>query len=596
MATQDLHPKNSENNDSKWGHKWGFADTEFVVNDDGSVTLTGDRYPLCGHKLPYFLPYMEEAIGVSIDWKSPRQEVLDKPVPPARYNEQFYQILNQYFPSHCYSADDHDRLLHSHGFTMIDETNKVLYDKVDQVVDLVFYLESEADAQKLIQLAAQHNVCLVPFGGGTSVSGALMMPHQEERMIVAIDTKRMNQIEWIDTDNGRACVQAGITGKQLDETLEKVGFTSGHEPDSREFSTLGGWIATNASGMKKNRYGNIEDIVETIHLITPAGELTEQFPSPRNSMGMPIQNLAFGSEGNLGLITKAIIRIRPLPEVQNYGSLVFPDFDTGVKFLHKLSQTNFVPASIRLVDNDQFRWGQSIKPQTTGWSAWISRLQQLYLLRVLKFSPHKLVAATIVMEGSKQEVTYQEKSIKALAKQYDGISGGSTSGQRGYLLTYAIAYIGQFVLSYELFGETFETTVPWTKIQAVRRAVKSELVELHRKFDLPGKPYVCSRVTQVYPTGVCMYFTMLLYTKDIEGGPEIFNHIYKSLRSKIIEHGGSLSHHHGIGKIRKDYLKDVLSPASIQLLQKLKEASDPHNIFGVRNNVMGLQQTRNETT
>lgn len=578
-------------NDTQWEHKWGFADTEFVVNADRSVSLTGNRHPLCGLKLPHFLSYIDKSLGIRLDWDQPREEVQNKPVAPPQCNDNFCAEIAQLFPEHQFSIADRDRLRHSHGYTMIDEINKVLYDRIERAADMVFYCESESDAETLIRLAVAHNVCLVPYGGGTSVSGALILPAEEDRMIVVVNMSRMNQVEWIDRENGRACVQAGITGKTLDEVLQKAGFTSGHEPDSREFSTLGGWIATHCSGMKKNRYGNIEDIVETVNLITPAGIVAQNFPSPRSSIGMQLQDLCFGSEGNLGLITKAIIRIRPLPDVQKYSSLIFPNFNQGVAFLRQLSKTSFIPASIRLVDNNQFQWGQSIKPEVKGFAAWIDRLQKFYLFKVLKFSPDSLVAATLLMEGSKEEVIYQEKNIYALAKRYGGIVGGASNGQRGYLLTYTIAYIGQFLLKFNLFGETFETTVPWNQIEAVRESVRAELEAQHKKHNLPGKPYICSRVTQVYATGVCMYFTLLLPTKGVDQAPEVFNHIYTALREKVMEHGGSISHHHGVGKIRRKFMKKVVSPSSILLLRKLKEASDPTNTFGIRNGIFGIDES-----
>lgn len=592
MNMTDQHNLNINQNheDQEWDHKWGFADTEFVVNNDGSVTLTGNRYLLCGQKLPYFLSYLEESVGVTIDWNQPRLEVKNKPISPPLREEEFLSVLREHFPSRCFSDDDRDRLCHSHGLTMIDELNEVLYGKLERSVDLVFYCESETDAHTLVQLAIEHNICLVPYGGGTSVSGALILPPEETRMIVAVDTRRMNQVEWIDLENGRACVQAGITGRDLEATLREKGFTSGHEPDSREFSTLGGWIATNASGMKKNRYGNIEDIVETISLITPAGILTQQSPNPRVSMGMPLQELCFGSEGNLGLITKAIIRIRPLPEIQQYSSLIFPTFQQGVGFLQELAQTNFIPASVRLVDNDQFRFGQALKPKKTGWKALVDRLQKFYLFKFLKFSPQELAATTIVMEGSRNEVSYQAKNLVALAKKYGGVKGGASNGRGGYTLTYVIAYIGQFIQKFHLFGETFETTVPWSQIDTIREVVNAELKAQHDRFNLPGKPYICSRVTQIYPTGVCMYFTILLYLKEVDHAEHIFSDIYATLRQKVIDNGGSISHHHGVGKIRKQFMANFISPASIQLIKKLKEASDPLNIFGIRNNIFDLHK------
>ena len=119
------------------------------------------------------------------------------------------------------------------------------------MTDMVFYVESEEDVKKLILMAEEHRVCLVPYGGGTSVSNALQIPEQEQRMVVAVDTRRMDAIELIDEEDRRVTVQAGITGGRLEALLQEKGFTVGHEPDSIEFSTLGGWISTNASGMKK---------------------------------------------------------------------------------------------------------------------------------------------------------------------------------------------------------------------------------------------------------------------------------------------------------------------------------------------------------
>ncbi|MCH8320956.1 MAG: FAD-dependent oxidoreductase, partial [Acidobacteria bacterium] len=261
--------------DRPWGHRWGFADTRFVLNDDGSVTLTGGRYDLSGYRMYDFLPYIEKALGVRLDLTDRKEEVRNKPVRAPNRNEAFCQSVERAFPSSQYTTDDRERLIHSHGQTSADEVFRVIYDRIQRVADMVFHCESQEDAHKIIHLAKEHDVCLVPFGGGTSVSCALKLPESEKRMIVCVDMKRMNKIEWIDKENLRAGVQAGITGLQLERELEKAGFTSGHEPDSLELSTVGGWIASNASGMKKNRYGNIENLVEDITMITPEGILEQ---------------------------------------------------------------------------------------------------------------------------------------------------------------------------------------------------------------------------------------------------------------------------------------------------------------------------------
>src|SRR5260370_35794724 len=136
--------------------------------------------------------------------------------------------------------------------------------------------------------------------------------------------RRMNSILWIDSENRMGCIEAGAVGRNIAAQLKEYGFTPGHEPDSIEFSTLGGWIATHASGMKKNKYGNIEDLVLGVKVATSLGELSRGAILPRESVGADPRRWIFGSEGNLGIVTSATVKIFPLPEVQKYGSTIFP--------------------------------------------------------------------------------------------------------------------------------------------------------------------------------------------------------------------------------------------------------------------------------
>ena len=582
----DNKPTNSSLEDGAvWDHKWGYADTKFVVNPDKTVSLTGNRYSLCGYRMKHFIPYIESMLQVKLDLDDIKQENTHPIVPASFTNENFYAAVKNEFKEDQYSFDDKERLVHSHGQTSADEVYKVLYSSIPRVVDMVYYCQSEKDAQSIISLAKEHDVCLVPYGGGTSVSNALQLPSNETRMIVSVDMLRMNNVEWIDKENFLACVQAGITGKRLEELLAKEGFMSGHEPDSVEFSTLGGWIATNASGMKKNRYGNIEQIVQNLTMITPEGTLEQLDTMPRMSMGMQPQHLLLGNEGNIGLITKAVIKIHKLPQVKKYGSIVFPDFDSGVKFLYKLTHEGLPPSSIRLVDNVQFRFGLALKPEPKYFASILDKIKKFYLLKIKKFDPLKLAATTLVMEGTAIEVSHQEKSAYSIAKQFGGIPGGAENGRRGYLLTYCIAYIRDFLSGFHIIGETFETSVPWNKIKNVCQAVSEMVEKKHREFHLPAKSYISYRITQTYHTGVCIYFMYGFYTKGISSPEMIFSKIEHELRQTILNNGGSISHHHGVGKLRKGFMKGTMSPASIRMLKHLKQATDPNNIFGIQNNI-----------
>lgn len=585
MADKSLDKGATGLDETPWGHRWGYRDTHFVINPDRTVRVAGNRYAVSGYDMPGFIPFVEEILDIKLDLNDIKQERTDKPVPEPVINQAFVEALAAELPAGRTSDDPRERLVHSHGQTTVDEIYQVLYTHLDRVVDLVVWPESHDEAATLVRLATEHDICLVPYGGGTSVSAALKLPANERRMIVSVDMRQMDAIEWIDRENMRASVQAGITGKHLEERLAAEGFTCGHEPDSVELSTLGGWIATNASGMKKNRYGNIEDVVENVTLVTPRGVIEHLMDMPRVSMGVEPRRLAFGSEGNLGLITRAVIRIHKLPEVKKYGSYVFPTFKAGTDFLYDLTRAGVLPASIRLMDNVQFRFGQALKGWPTAKEKLVSRLQQTVLVNIKGFDPHELAAATVVMEGSAAEVAYQEAQIKRIAGQHGGISGGAHNGQRGYMLTYAIAYIRDFLTDYHIIGETYETTAPWSRVHEIIAAVDARSREMHEAFGLPGKSYVSPRITQLYHSGVCIYFTHGFSTYGVEDPDRVFATIEHAMRETIMAHGGSISHHHGVGKLRRDFIPQTMTPAGVAWLREVKEAADPTNVFGIANNV-----------
>jgi alkyldihydroxyacetonephosphate synthase len=568
-------------------HKWGYTDTIFEFDGPRSVRVTGSRYPLAGYSMPYFIPFAEEVLGVPITPEEMMTEVPHKTPPTPRVHGDFDASLSQHLDDDQISTEDNDRLVHSHGQLSVDEIYRLLYlGALGRIVDRVVFPESEADVRHIVHTAIAHGVCLVPYGGGTNVSGALSLPENEERVIVSVDMRRMNNILLLDDENLQATIEAGISGKELERELGALGFTSGHDPDSVELSTLGGWIATNASGMKKNRYGNIEDIVLEATLVTPAGDIETFHATPRNSTGVPPRVWLFGNEGNFGIITKATIKIHPLPAAKEYGSLVFPRFDNGVRFLKRLRQEGGLPASIRLVNNTEFRFGQALKPAPSAIQGVMSKVQKFVLLTLKGFDPLEMAACTIVMEGTQREVAHQKKIIFTLVKAYGGMSGGSHNGQRGYMLTFGIAYIRDFFNQFHIMGETFETSVPWNRIHDVTKAVEKKLQQECATHHIRGIPYLAYRVTQTYHTGVCIYFTMGFSGKGLDKPDATYHQIEAGLRQAILDNGGSLSHHHGIGKIRAGFLSQVQSAASLQVLRETKRAVDPDNIFGARNGAL----------
>ena len=326
--------------------------------------------------------------------------------------------------------------------------------------DLVVLPERRQEVELLVPAARAHGVCLIPYGGGTNVTEALRCPADERRSIVSVDLRRMNRVRWIDPVDRTACIEAGATGREIAEVLGRHGWTLGHEPDSYELSTLGGWVATNASGMKKNRYGNIEDLVLAVTAVTASGTLERDGAPCRESVGGDPARWLLGSEGRLGIVTRAVVKVFPVPEVERHGSVIFRDFDAGVRFLEAVQRARAAPASIRLMDNLQFQFGQALKPGKSGLGALKSRLEKLVVTRLLGYDTERMVACTLLFEGSREEVAAQEKRVYALARRHGGRRAGAENGRRGYALTFAIAYIRDFMLEHHVVAESCETAVP----------------------------------------------------------------------------------------------------------------------------------------
>ena len=562
---------------------WGFRDTRFDFNENGHVIIHGSRYELSGKELPRFLPWVREVLECDVNPRNINAPSYPTTIPDPQVSSAFVNDLKQFLRPDQLDKAGEMRLRHGHGHTQ-EEMYSIKYTRLGRIPDIVVYPESEAEVVNLVEAAKKHGVSLIPYGGGTNVTDALRCDTREQRTIASVDMRRMNRILWIDRTNMMACIEAGAVGRNIMRELEKYGVTMGHEPDSVEFSTLGGWIATNASGMKKNRYGNIEDLVLDVVVVTASGKLERTSASPRESVGLDLRRLIFGSEGTLGIITAAVIKIFPLPGVQKYGSVLFPTFEHGFAFMYDLAREATPPASVRLVDNLQFRFGLALKPKSQGMLADLkSKAERFFVTTVKGFEPGKMVACTLVFEGTSAEVEQQQRDLYRIAARHGGMKAGAENGRRGYQLTFSIAYIRDFLMNYYIIAESFETSVPWSHALALCENVKRRLVDEYQRRGLPGKPFVSARVTQIYPTGVCIYFYFGFYYKGIPNPQEVYLELENMARDEILKSGGSLSHHHGVGKLRCAFLPRIMSETAIRWKHELKKSLDPANIFGAGN-------------
>jgi alkyldihydroxyacetonephosphate synthase len=587
----DLHVGNE---DEELG-MWGFKDSRFQVRPDShgrpSVVMTGSRYGISGKPLKKLIPFIEGETKTFIDvYKEPvgitGLDFCECALSPDEV-ESIRDIVSRI--SIAAGARARHGTGHSH-----EEAYQLRRHGSLRVPDMVVWPSSEGEIQSLIEKAKECSWNLIPHGGGTNVSHATKCPAKsaDPRPIISVDMTALKRIMCINEEDGIAHVEAGIIGRDLIEQLGRRGYTIGHEPDSLEFSTLGGWIATKASGMKRSKYGNIESIVVDIRVAGSAGLFWQGTNKDattaigRQSRGPDLLSLFLGSEGCLGIITSAVIRIWPTPPVQRYDSIIFRDFNVGLQFVQSVSKLGpFMPASVRLLDNAHFRLGQALREEQSFLQLCGKHVMKLLSPSFRSMSGDAMVCATMLFEGYEDEVRAQYQRIKLLATQYGGVFAGPGIGQSGYELTYVIAYLRDFALSFNFLGDSFETFAPWSKVKEVVTATTARIKAEHELRRLPGEVFVGCRVTQLYHDGACLYFYVCMFCGNINDASSVFTEIENSARQEILQHGGSLSHHHGVGKVRADFLQKMDSEALRDGLMALKRGFDPENIFGAGNGV-----------
>lgn len=281
-----------------------------------------------------------------------------KDYPPPVENPEFCKDLDK--AKIEYSVDFDDRFFRCRGQSARD-FYVLRFGKFKRIPDIVVYPKCHEDVEVVVKLANKYLSVIIPFGGGTNITLALNYTKTEnKRFFISLDTSQMNRILWIDRTSMLACMESGIAGKDMEDALKERGLTVGHEPDSLEFSTLGGWVATRSSGMKQQTYGNIEQIVTKCSFVTSIGTLEKNYQGPRASIGPDYDHVVMGSEGTLGVITNIVVKVHPAPEVRRCGSLIFPDFEAGTNFMYEVSKLRTKPSSLRLVDNVHFQLGHAL--------------------------------------------------------------------------------------------------------------------------------------------------------------------------------------------------------------------------------------------
>jgi len=435
--------------------------------------------------------------------------------------------------------------------------------------DVVVVPASDDQVERLLAYAERHQVAIVPFGGGTTVTEAVQSPRA---LNLCLDLGQMQGMSSLDATSHLATFGAGTLGPQLEQALQTRGFTLGHFPQSFECSTVGGWIASRSSGQNSIGYGRIEDMVYDMRVLTPAGPM-DIGRAPASAAGPSLKEVFLGSEGTLGIITQATLRIRPRPESRDYRAFFFHSFEEGVQALRSLMQNGPRPALARLSDADETQAGLALSRRPSSALASAARRAGLALLPHLGYPRASAALLILGYEGEAGRVSADAGRARGEMERAGAFHLGTSPGRDWLRDRFHHPYLRDVLLDRGLMVDTFETATRWSEIVSLHR----QLGEASRQA-LGERSYVMCHISHAYETGASLYFTILA-PQDSPDPLAQWQRVKKAVTDHIVSLGATLTHHHGIGRSHASWLKAEVGPAGYQLLMAVKHHMDPQGIL-----------------
>jgi alkyldihydroxyacetonephosphate synthase len=449
------------------------------------------------------------------------------------------------------SADAYERALHAYGRAYRDVV-RAFRGRFDHPPDVVARPRDEAEVEAVLDWALSAGAAVIPFGGGTSVVGGVeaRLP-REYTGVVTVDLKALDRVLDVDPVSQAARVQGGALGPELERQLSEHGLTLRHFPQSFEFSTLGGWIATRSGGHFATLYTHIDELVESVRAVTPLG-VWESRRLPGSGAGVSPDRMMIGSEGILGLITEAWVRVRPRPTQRASAGVRFERFEAGVEAARALSQSGLYPSNCRLID--------AREAAVTGAG------DGSHAILVLGF------------ESADHDVDPWMRRALELCTDHGGDwerrgSGGDGDAVGSWREAFLRApYLRDTFVAIGVLSETFETAVTWDRFPEFHRSV----VERVRAAvdEVCGTGTVTCRFTHVYPDGPAPYYTILAPARR---GSEVeqWKEIKAAASEAVIGGGGTITHHHAVGRDHRPWYDRQRPDPFAAALRGAKAELDP---------------------
>ncbi len=499
------------------------------------------------------------------------EQLVGAGTPPqdARFDEVVASVPRPRLPAHrLVMTTAADRAQHARGQSMPDWI-ALRSGRLGTYADGVAYPTSEADVVELIDYAREAEVWLIPYGGGTSVVGHIN-PMRGDRPVLTVDLGRLNRLQFFDEVSRLATFGAGIAGPDLEAQLRARGYVLGHFPQSFELSTLGGWIATRSTGQQSLGYGRIERLFAGGRMVTPSGLL--ELPTwPASAAGPDLRELVLGSEGRLGIITQATVRISPLPEREDFHAIFFPDFERALLAARQIVQAGLPLSLLRL--------STTVETQTTlalaGRRRLLGALERFLSLRGLDDSKCMLIVG---FSGRSALVKTTRRAVLDIAAHQGGVHVGRAFGQQWHKSRFMTPYLRNSLWEIGYAVDTVETAVNWTNVPYLLDAVETALRGALQALD--ERVHVFTHLSHLYPTGASVYSTFLF---RIASNPDETLRRWQLLKAAaseaIVTHGGTISHQHGVGVDHAPYLPAEKGELGMAVLADVMQRFDPTGIM-----------------
>ena len=534
--------------------KWG--DKRETQIDQGTLNVIKDKFEYSDSDINQKYLFGDQEVKLENECKL-EQEILNK----------FIEIVGD----ENIKTDDFSRANHSYGKCYFDLL-KLRKGDIPTPPDAVLYPRTEDDIVKILEICNRNKIAVTPLGGQSSVTRGVETP----KAGISLDlTKHLNKVIEVNEINSTVTVQSGMYGSAFEEYLNNYGdkYSCGHFPQSFEYSTVGGWVAAKGAGQASTGYGKIEHMVLSIKVVTPTG-IIETKTYPASAQGWDLHQTFIGSEGTLGVITRVTMKIRKYrPDNTKYASFIFKNFESAVDAMRTVMQSGIgAPHLFRISDPEE----SDIAFKSKNFDGTFADK----FLNIIGYKSGNRCLMFVAVEGNKSYTCQLISSIKNITKKFGSFSLGSKPTKKWLEQRYSSAYLRDPLMDLGIMTDTLETAVMWNNLiplwNAVRKYLKSR-----------DKTVVMVHISHVYENGANLYFTFL---SPMKKGDELndYTEYHKGIIETILANNGSLSHHHGVGRMLAPWMEKELGKESLSLMQSVKNHLDPNGIMNP-GNTLGLK-------